>query len=511
VKHSDDNYEESRDEIEKAFRLLREREERFRQLAQASFDAMYVSEDGIVVEANEHCVTMFGYDTLDSAVGCTAIDFVAPESRPAVLGRMASNTDGTFELVGVRKDGSKFQLEATSRTHFSDGKTVRTTVLRDLTERRHLEAQLRQAQKLEAIGQLTGAVAHDFNNLLMVITGVTEILLCDFRPGDQRHDDLLQVQNAADAATSLTRQLLAFSRKEVLEPRPTALEDVVALSTKLMKRLIGDDISVETTFSRPQSVVHIDPGQLEQVAMNLMLNARDAMPDGGRLSIATSVADLRLSGRYATLTVSDTGVGMDRVTRARIFEPFFTTKPPEKGTGLGLATVYSIVSKAGGFIEVESQPTQGSSFKVYLPLFLDQPQALEAEHSAALGPRGKETVLVVEDSDSVRDVARRALQRHGYEVLEARSAENALDIATMSGRQIDLLLTDVVMPDASGPELSKRFAHFHRNAKVLFMSGYSNQDVILNGILPHSAPLLQKPFTVLELTTRVREVLDRGR
>jgi signal transduction histidine kinase len=432
---------------------------------------------------------------------------VAEESRAEVQARLSGKVHGSYHLQAVRKDGTKFLVEATARTHMHNGKLVRVAVLRDLTERRHLEEQLRQAQKMEAVGQLTGAIAHDFNNLLTVITGFTEILIKDLEPGDGRLDDLMQVQKAADAAASLTRQLLAFSRNEVIQPKAIVLEEIVAQSTKLMRRLIGADIRVEATFSSPPSVIHMDPGHLEQVIMNLMVNARDAMPDGGRLSIATSVADLGKTGRYATLCITDSGIGMNRITRSKIFEPFFTTKPPDKGTGLGLATVNGIVRRSGGFIEVESEPGQGSEFKVYLPLFTDAPEPAEV-HPAATGPQGSETILLVEDSELVRIIASRTLTAHGYDVIEASTARRAREIATTLGRPIHLLLTDIVMPDASGPALALWLVKFLPDVKVMFMSGYTSHAAIRNGLIPPTAPLLQKPFTAMSLATKVREVID---
>lgn len=387
-----------------------------------------------------------------------------------------------------------------------------------MTERRTLEDQFRQAQKMEAVGRLAGGVAHDFNNLLTVITVYTDMLMADFGVDDPRRADMQEVRKAADAGARLTRQLLAFSRQQVIEPRVVVLEDLVRQTQKLLTHLIGEDIELATQFWSTPCVVHIDPGQLEQVIMNLAVNARDAMPTGGKLTIETAVVDLdqenskahwpATTGRYIVLAVSDTGIGMDEPTRAKIFEPFFTTKGPGKGTGLGLATVYGIVKQSGGFIWVHSKPGEGATFKIYLPQYDAVPATITDEVKQPSSVRGTETVLLVEDSQAVRDITRRALETFGYQVLDAPSATAALKLAAKSDRPVHLLLTDVVMPEMSGRVLAEKVAGFQPKAKVLYMSGYTDDAVIRHGVLRAKTPFLQKPFTSLALATRVREVLD---
>ena len=509
---------QARDESLRAQRALAESAERFQKLTHASFDAIGISQDGILHEVNRGYLELFGYQRAKDVVGRPVTDFVADESRAEVEQRVNSNIEGTYELVGKRKDGTKILLEATARSHAIAGRPARITALRDMTERRALEEQFRQAQKMEAVGRLAGGVAHDFNNLLTVITGFTDLLLADFGSDDPRRSDLQQVRLAADKAASLTRQLLAFSRQQVIEPRVVRLEDVVKQTQKLLVHLIGEDIDFATQFGPTPCVVVIDPGQLEQVIMNLVVNARDAMPTGGKLTIETACVDLdedyaavhwpATTGRYAMLAVSDTGIGMDEATQAKIFEPFFTTKEPGKGTGLGLSTVYGIVKQSGGFVWAYGEPGKGAVFKIYLPLSAEDPGPDRENHTQLAAPRGTEVVMLVEDSQAVRFIARRTLEQQGYEVIEASSGRDALELAGSHDRRVDLLLTDVVMPEMSGRVLAEKFAAYQPNAKVLYMSGYTDDAVIRHGVLRAKTPFLQKPFTPIALAIRVREVLD---
>jgi CheY-like chemotaxis protein len=361
-------------------------------------------------------------------------------------------------------------------------------------------------------------VAHDFNNLLTVITSYTDLLLADLGPSDPRVEDLNQVRQAATTAASLTRQLLAFSRQQVIVPQRIVLEDVVANTHKMLKRVIGEDISVVTLLNPEPTTVQIDPGQIEQVIMNLAVNARDAMPTGGQVTIETSRVTLdaaysqshppMVPGRYALLAVSDTGTGMDANTRARIFEPFFTTKEVGKGTGLGLATVYGIVKQSGGFIWVYSEPGQGATFKIYLPLIAEPADVVTAEREAPALPCGSETILLVEDESAVRNVARQILERCGYTVIEAAGGNQALDLAAKMPGTIHLLLTDVVMPEMSGRVLGERFAEMKPGIRILYMSGYTDDAVVRHGILQANIAYLPKPFSTESLARKVREVLD---
>src|SRR5438874_2635176 len=368
---------------------------------------------------------------------------------------------------------------------------------------RRSEEQLRQAQKMEAVGRLAGGIAHDFNNLLTVITSYGGLLLEDLAPDDSRRDDVEQIRKAAEGAAALTRQLLAFSRQQVLEPKVLDLRAIIAGTEKLLRRLIGADVQLATSLASDLGAVKADPGQLEQIIINLAVNARDAMPGGGRLTIeATDMEEVEgRPGRWVILAVSDTGIGMDEQTKARIFEPFFTTKESGKGTGLGLATVYGIVKQAGGFIWVDSEPGRGTSFEVYLPR-VDEPVAPAITRPAPAEPgRGTETVLLVEDAPAVRLVTRQVLERYGYTVLEAPTGDMALRLAAKHHGPIHLLLTDVVMPGLSGRQLAGQLSQLRSEMKVLYVSGYT--DTVESGVA-----YLQKPFAPEALARRVRDVLD---
>jgi len=507
-----------REESVKAQSDLKESAERFRKLAQASFDAILITQDGFVYDVNRGHADMFGYATVEEVIGRPITDFVAEESLADVARRFANNIEGTYQLVGKRKDGRKILLEATGATHVIDGRPARITALRDMTERRSLEDQFRQAQKMEAVGRLAGGVAHDFNNLLTVIMSYTDMLSEGLTVQDPRADDLDQIRKAAVTATSLTQQLLAFSRHQVIEPRLVNLSDIVSMSNKLLNRLIGEDVKVVMTITKDPVAVLIDPGQLEQVIMNLAVNARDAMPRGGKLTLETASVKidpdyardqwLANSGRFAMLVVTDTGVGMDEATLARIFEPFFTTKDVGKGTGLGLATVFGIIKQSNGFIRVSSEIGRGTTFRIYLPLVDKPTERYDGQPELVQLPVGTETVLLAEDAAAVRAAARQILERYGYTVLEAPSGRDALNIAMKRQAPIHLLLTDVVMPEMSGRELAEQFCELRPSAKVLYMSGYTDDAVVLHGILSAGIAYLQKPFSPATLARKVREVLD---
>ena len=386
----------------------------------------------------------------------------------------------------------------------------------DIGERKSLENQLRQAQKMEAIGQLAGGIAHDFNNLLTVIHGYAELLLPTMSTSDQRRADLDEIIKAAESATGLTRQLLAFSRKQVLQLTPLDVNNLVSHTSKMLRRLIGEDIELVTKLAQRLGPVLADAGQLEQILMNLAVNARDAMPQGGRLSIETANVDLDDSyptqhvavkpGPYVMLAVTDSGTGMDEETRSRIFEPFFTTKPRGRGTGLGLATVYGIVEQSGGHVWVYSEPGRGASFKVYLPR-VEGAVVGDPVGCAEVAPVGCETILLVEDERALRALSRVLLKRAGYRVLEAADPMEGEAVFRAHKDAIDLLVTDVIMPGASGPALFARLYEIKPSLKVLYMSGYPDDAVVHHADRSSGVMFLQKPFTAYGLMCKVREAL----
>ena len=389
----------------------------------------------------------------------------------------------------------------------------------DITDRKQLEEQLRQAQKMEAVGRLAGGIAHDFNNLLMVIQGYSDLLVERLPGADPLRRNAEQIQMASQRASSLTRQLLAFSRKQMLAPKILNVQGVVAEMEKILRRLIGEDIQLETSSAPDLGLVRADRSQIEQVILNLAVNARDAMPHGGRLTIETANVELDSSyshppavlspGRYVMLAVTDNGCGMDAETQAHVFEPFFTTKEKGKGTGLGLATVYGVVKQSGGYVWVYSEPGRGTSFKIYLPRIEETavPAGRDGKSETQIPQRGSETILLVEDEKGVRELAREYLASSGYRVIEAEDGHTALELATMHVGQIHLLLTDVVMPGISGRELAERVSQIRPGIKIIYMSGYTDQAVVHHGILQNDAVLLQKPFTLMTLAGKLRELL----
>ncbi len=418
-------------------------------------------------------------------------------------------SDGTYIDV---VDRGYFVLAEGSGTHRVVGFVV------DVSERRRLEDQLRQAQKMEAVGALAGGVAHDFNNLLTVIGGYSQLQMVRLKDGDPLRNDIEEIKKAADRAAVLTRQLLAFSRRQVLQPRVLDLNSIVTDMEKMLRRLIRADIAFVTSLDPALARVKADPGQIEQVLMNLVVNARDAMAQGGRLVIETANIVLDESyprshmgasnGPHVMLAVSDTGCGMDPETKARAFEPFFTTKPHGEGTGLGLATVYGIVKQSGGNIYLYSEPGAGTSIKIYLPQVQAAEELPGVDHAQAPPAPGTETILLVEDEDLVRTLAKRVLGYHGYVVLEAPDGEKALTVAQQHKGTIDLILTDVMMPRMSGFELVRSLAQLRPQIRVLYMSGYTDHGVIQRGELDPGVAYLQKPFAPDALARRVREILD---
>jgi PAS domain S-box-containing protein len=492
-------------ETDNALRALRESDARLRMFVDHATDGFFVHDAATdaVVEVNEQACTSLGY-TRDELIGA-ATSLFDPRVSREMLGEIAHRLAGgevvTFDSHHLRKDGSSFPVEVRIRAFKARGQMFHLALVRDTTARRELEDQLRHSQKMEAIGQLAGGVAHDFNNLLTVINGYSDVLL-DQLPGDApERGDLAMIRHAGERAAGLTAQLLAFSRRTIIAPRPLNLNLLIERLVKMCKRIIGENIALITQLDPDLDPVMADAGQIEQVVMNLVVNARDAMPRGGRLAIATGNIRM-LTGSYVRLTVSDTGEGMTDEVRARVFEPFFTTKPQGQGSGLGLATAYGIVEQANGQIRVESTPGKGSAFSVILPVI----DAVEPKVPLVIRdrPNGTETVLLVEDEDAVRRLVQRALELRGYSVLPARCGEEAEQIERSHLGPIHLLITDVVMPGMGGRELADTIKSRRPQLKILYISGYTNDEVVRHGVTLARDAFLQKPFTPSGLVAKVR-------
>jgi len=510
-------------ERKQAEQALRDSEAQYRSLVEGVRDVIFaLSPDGIIVSLNPAFEAITGAPPSEW-LGKPFDQLVHPEDLPLALelfGRVVRGEPRPTAQFRIRTSSTAdYRLtEFAATAQLRDDRLIGVLGIgRDVTERVLLEQQLRQAQKMEAVGRLAGGIAHDFNNILTAITGYADLLLEDLGPKDPRRQDAEEIHRAADRAAGLTRQLLAFSRQQVLQPRVVDVNKLVSELEKMLRRLLGEDVKLATALSPIVGRVRADPGQLEQVIMNLAVNARDAMPTGGKLTIET--ADVRIDGAnagdhypappgdYVMLAVSDTGTGMDPETQAHLFEPFFTTKEKGKGTGLGLATVYGIVKQSGGFIWVSSTLGAGSTFKIYLPRVDAAAEPIAGAEASNRVPRGSETVLVAEDEAPVRAVARQALERYGYHVLEASSAEAALDLAERYSGTIHVLLTDVIMPGLSGRELAVRLAGRRPETRVIYMSGYTDDAITRHGVLEPGFVFVQKPFTPDTLARTVRDVL----
>jgi len=504
---------------------LRRSEARYRSLILSAAYGIYrCTQAGKFLDVNPALINMLGYTSVEEVL---ALD---PRSdvflNPEELERLTEAYHRTKSLNGVEvqwkcKDGRGIIVRLSGRAMSSvdEPEEVLEIIAEDITERRQLEEQFRQAQKMEAVGRLAGGVAHDFNNLLMVINGYTEVLLeqLDWREG--LYQKVQSIQQAADRAATLTRQLLAFSRKQVLELKVVDVNAVISDMERLLRPLIGENIELVTRLSPEAGRTRADAGQLEQVIMNLVVNAKDAMPEGGRISIQSSGITVHQSfrehryiqpGRYVVISLSDTGQGMDKETQSRIFEPFFTTKEKGKGTGLGLSTVYGIVKQSGGYVFLQSDIGVGTTFHIYLPRVEETTEESSPAKSPERENRGTETVLLVEDEDSVRELVRETLVSRGYKVLEAENGESGLQVGENYKGQIDLLITDVVMPGIGGRELAKKLLLMRPNIGVLFLSGYTEDAVVNHGALGPGRAFLQKPFTLQSLARKVREVLRAG-
>jgi len=482
--------------------------------------------DNPIVFVNESFLRITGYER-EEVIGKNCRFLQGPDTDQKAVEQVRSalkeERSCLLEMLNYRKDGTSFwNALSISPLHDPDGRVTHFVgVQTDISPFKLLQQKFQQSQKMEAMGQLAGGVAHDFNNLLTIIFGYSELLLGMLPSNDPKREAVKAISEAGERAAGLTRQLLFFSRQAVMEPKVLDLNDVVRETEKLLRRMIGEDVLFTAVLDPSISRVKVDASQMGQVLMNLAINARDAMPQGGKLTIQTSsveldkaYADLRpdfKAGNYVKLTVSDNGCGMKPEVQAHIYEPFFTTKGPGKGTGLGLATVYGIVKQSGGSIDVYTEPGHGTTFKIYLPA-VDEPHPFSArdQHSVkVIG--GTETILLVEDEDAVRAIALLALQAQGYHVLHAESGRQALRIMEKHQGRIDLIATDVVMPGMNGRELAEKICIQFPGLKVLFMSGYTDDIVIRHGILQADVAFLQKPYTPLALARKIREVLDLNR
>jgi two-component system cell cycle sensor histidine kinase/response regulator CckA len=508
-------------ERRRAEQQLRTKAAEYRLLFDANPAPMWVfdAETLRILAVNDAALRQYGYSR-EEFLSLTILDIRPPEDRERLLQlrRDPSGPRRYSELRHRKKDGTIIDVEVSADSLVFAGRPARIVLVQDVSHRKLLEEQLRQAQKMEAVGRLAGGIAHDFNNLLTVIGGHSELLLHELDAEDTRRGDVLTIQEAGERAGELTRQLLAFSRKQVLEPQVLDLNGLLRDSERLLRRLLTENLELRIVLAPEIGRIRADPVQLRQVVLNLVVNARDAMPDGGLLTLETQNADIDAeytarhglvsAGRYVLLAVSDTGVGMDAETKGRIFEPFFTTKERGRGTGLGLATVYGIVQQSGGFIWVYSEPGRGATFKVYLPR-VDAEVTAESERPVPESPRGSETIVLVEDDKQVRDLAERALERQGYTVRTAANAAEAMRLLESDAGPVHLLVTDVIMPGMNGRELAERLALFYPDLKVLYVSGYTDDVIVRHGMLGPDTSFLQKPFTPDALARKVSQVLGR--
>ena len=498
-------------------------EERYRELFENANDLVYVHDlSGKFLAVNKASLRITGY-TKEEVLKLTLSQLVAPECVELAQGMIARHLAGepasTYEVSAAAKSGARLELELSTHLVFRNGTPVAVEgIARDVTERKRLEEQLRHSQKMEAIGRLAGGLAHDLNNLLTVVGAYSQMICDETATSPMLKGYAEEILAATERAGALTTRLLAFSRRQMLQPQVLNLNQLTMSMDNMLRRLIGEDIQLRTVFESRIDPIKADPGQIEQVIMNLTVNARDAMPRGGRLTLATANAEVTqlvpggpAPGTYVKLAVSDTGVGMSPEVVSHIFEPFFTTKGPGKGTGLGLSTVYGIVKQSGGEITVTSAPGEGTTFTIYFPRSDEAAPtgaAATAVGALAAAPRDRITILLVEDEPGVRRLIRRMLVERGYRVLEASNGPDALELYEHQGSRVDLVLTDIVMPNMSGSELAGKLFARRPGVKILFMTGYSEDAVFEHGVAAGAVPILSKPFLAEALDRKIRELLE---
>ena len=484
---------------------------------------IFIIQEGKFMKVNPGFSTLSGYPA-EEIFGQDSLSLVPPETREFVREKAVQQLKGTdlspYEFQFITKSGeTRWVMETVAPAEY-EGKRAVLGYFMDITARKKLEAQFLQAQKMEAVGRLAGGVAHDFNNMLGIIMGHAEIVLMGLRPADPLYSHLEGIRKAGERSAALTRQLLAFSRKQIMQPQVINLNGLVTDLENMLCRLMGADVELATVFDQAPTAVKADPGQVEQIILNLAVNARDAMPLGGKLTIETKNVYLDETycqahpyvtpGPHVMLAMSDNGLGMDANTKAHLFEPFYTTKAPDKGTGLGLSTVYGIVKQSGGSIEVYSELGYGTTIQIFLPR-IEEPAASTEPAILAGSLQGSETILVVEDEAMLRPLIIDVLKGYGYKTLEASHGDGALRLCEQHQGPIHLMLTDVVMPRMSGRELAEKLAPLHPEMKVLFMSGYNENAIVHHGVLDKGIGFIQKPFSPDNLARKVREVLDVSR
>ncbi|NWH05832.1 PAS domain S-box protein [Desulfobacter latus] len=503
---------------------LLESKTRFKALHNASFGGIVIHDQGVILECNQGLSEMMGYE-YSELIGMDGLLLIAEQSREKVKNNIRTGYEKPYEAFGLRKNGEEFPMHLEARNVPYKGKKVRTVEFRDLTEQKQaetekekLQAQLSQAQKMESVGRLAGGVAHDFNNMLNIILGNTEMAIEDIAPDNPVHGNLGEIFSAAKRSADITRQLLAFSRKQTIAPKVLNINDTIKSMLRMLRRLIGEDIDLAWLPGENIRQVRMDPSQIDQILANLCVNARDAIADVGKITIETGNTTFDsaycathsgfVAGDFVLMAVSDDGCGMDQETISNIFEPFFSTKEIGKGTGLGLATVYGIVKQNEGFINVYSEPDQGTTFRIYLPRYLAENENLKKKTSDKINLDGTETILLVEDEPSILKMTRMMLERNGYKILTASTPGEAISIAREHPGKIHLLMTDVVMPEMNGRDLAKNILSLHPNLKRLFMSGYTANVIAHHGVLDEGVNFIQKPFSKQDLAIKIREVLD---